>query len=98
MARFFKWLFGFSGGIIVFLTQTPPDEAISSLSKWANTVGVDKPPEWLEHQSVDTIGLWVGLGLLVACSLIWIYQRIKKEKSIIESRVSYRSRKSWLGF
>jgi hypothetical protein len=35
------------------LARTPPTDAISNLSKWAEWIGIRKIPDWLRSRSID---------------------------------------------
>lgn len=49
------------------LARTPPDEAISTLSKWARWAGVHRVPAWLMDRTTDlTISRWATRTAIIS--------------------------------
>jgi hypothetical protein len=53
-------------GAVMALARTPPDDAVSNLSKWAVWAGLHHVPEWLRNRRADDIAYrWASISLVV---------------------------------
>lgn len=68
---FLKWALGALGALIVFATQTKPEDAFSNLQGWTKLLGVDSPPAFLAEPKADAIGAVIGFCLIGAALFLW---------------------------
>ncbi len=74
--QIFFWIFGALLGIAALLmafARTPPDDAISNLSKWAKWAGIHHVPTWLRNRAADiTVIRWAYIlsAIMIAGGLI----------------------------
>jgi hypothetical protein len=69
---FWQWFFiiwaAFTGSVsaLMGLARTPPDEAFSGFSKWAQRAGIHRIPSWLRDRNADVVAhKWARLALAV---------------------------------
>jgi hypothetical protein len=74
-----QWLFAILGtlfagsSLVMALARTGPDEAASTLSKWADRIGVKHVPAWLRDRGADRVVFrWAGVATVVfLVAAIW---------------------------
>lgn len=55
---------------VINLARTPPDVAVSNLSRWAETMGIHDVPAWLRRQKADEIAYrWARRVLIVLVAI-----------------------------
>jgi len=77
--RYFLLVVSIIGGCLMTAAGVSPQDAVSNLAAWANMIGIDNPPPYIQAHSTDVIVFYVGLSLLsiVFSVLIVTYIRNK---------------------